>query len=127
MWADAWKIGRRDGAPFTGIEVDMSHYVVETIEQTLRHVLHDFDPDPLRQLMVGGILHGIPLHGESLVAAGSSGRRAIQTACAWPSSVPTRRSKASGGSMPTPLATTRWPAIRCSRRPTRISFTCCSG
>jgi hypothetical protein len=68
VWADAWKIGRRDSAPFTGIEVDMSHYVVETIERTLRDVLNDFDPDPLKQLTVGGILHGIPLHGDSLVA-----------------------------------------------------------
>jgi hypothetical protein len=31
VWSDAWKIGRRDGAPFMGIEVDMSHCLVDTV------------------------------------------------------------------------------------------------
>ncbi len=67
VWADAWKISRRDGVPFTGIEVDMSHYLVETVEQTLREVLDECDPEPEKQLAVGGILHAISLHGTALV------------------------------------------------------------
>ena len=35
VWSDAWKIGRRDGVPFTGVEVDMSHYLAETVESIL--------------------------------------------------------------------------------------------
>ncbi len=67
VWADAWKIGRRDNVPFTGIEVDMSHYLVETAEQTLREVIDGCDPDPAKQLTVGGIFKAIPLHGSTLV------------------------------------------------------------
>lgn len=66
-WSDAWKVGRRDGAPFTGVEVDMSHYLAETVEQILGDVVDNCDPDPLKQLGVGGILHAIPLHGAELV------------------------------------------------------------
>jgi hypothetical protein len=67
VWSDAWKVGRRDGAPFTGIEVDMSHYLVETVESIAHDVVEGCDPDPLKQLIVGGILHSIPLHGSALV------------------------------------------------------------
>ena len=67
VWSDAWKIGRRDDVPFTGIEVDMSHYLVEAVEAILADVVDGCDPDPLKQLGVGGILHAIPLHGSELV------------------------------------------------------------
>ena len=68
VWADAWKVGRRDDVPFTGIEVDMSHYLAETVDQLLLDVLEAYDPDPTKQLTVGGIRNGIALHGEELVA-----------------------------------------------------------
>ena len=67
VWYDAWKVGRRDGAPFTGVEVDMSHYLVDTVEHVLHDVLGRCDPDPVKQLAVGGILHAIPLHGSRIV------------------------------------------------------------
>jgi hypothetical protein len=67
VWSDAWKIGRRGGVALTGIEVDMSHLLLETVESVLRDVVDDFDPDPAKQLAVGGILHSIPLHGSALV------------------------------------------------------------
>jgi hypothetical protein len=67
-WCDAWKVGRKDGAPFTGVEVDMSHYLVETAERVLHDVVEACDPDPVKQLAVGGLLNGIALHGEDLVA-----------------------------------------------------------
>jgi hypothetical protein len=67
VWSDAWKIGRRDDVPFTGIEVDMSHYLVDTVEQVLHDVVERCDPDPEKQLTVGGILHAILLHGSALV------------------------------------------------------------
>jgi hypothetical protein len=67
VWADAWKIGRRNGVPFTGIEVDTSHSLVDTVEQVLHDVVERCDPGPEKQLIVGGILHAIPLHGSALV------------------------------------------------------------
>jgi predicted nucleotidyltransferase len=68
VWSDAWKVGRRDDVPFTGIEVDMSHYLVETVERVLRDVVERCDQNPTKQLGVGGILNGIALHGAALVA-----------------------------------------------------------
>jgi hypothetical protein len=64
LWSDAWKVGRRGGSPFSGVEVDMVHCLDETVERTLRAVVDEFDPDPSKQLLVGGILHGIALYGE---------------------------------------------------------------
>lgn len=68
VWCDAWKVGRRDGVPFTGIEVDMTHCLVETVGRVLLDVVEKCDPDPNKQLAVGGLLHGVALHGEELVA-----------------------------------------------------------
>jgi hypothetical protein len=64
FWSDAWKIGRRGGSPFSGVEVDMVHCLDETVERTLRAVVDEFDPDPSKQLLVGGVLHGIALYGD---------------------------------------------------------------
>jgi hypothetical protein len=67
VWADAWKIGRVDGAPLTGVEVDMHHFLVERVEQVLADVLDHFDPEPEKQSLVGAIATGIPLHGTDLL------------------------------------------------------------
>jgi hypothetical protein len=67
VWADAWKIGRLDGAPLTGVEVDMHHFLVERIEQVLTDVLDDFEPDLEKQSLIGAIATGIPLHGVDLL------------------------------------------------------------
>jgi hypothetical protein len=72
-WSDAWKIGRRGGAAFSGVEVDMTHCLEETVEQTLRQVLEELDADPMKQLAVGAILHALPLHGEQLVEGWRTG------------------------------------------------------
>jgi hypothetical protein len=127
VWAVAWKIGRRDGIAFTGIEMDMSHCLVETIEQILRDVIDACDPDPDKQLVVGGILHATPLHGRALAeqwqkrAAGYPDglRLAVVRAHAqieglWRLDAFAARDN--------PV-----PATRCSRRPTRNCSTCCSG
>jgi hypothetical protein len=63
IWSDAWKLGRLDDVPLTGIEVDMHHFLEETVDGVLDAVLVDCDPDPLKLSFVGFILHGIPLHG----------------------------------------------------------------
>ena len=63
VWSDAWKVGRRDDVRLTGIEVDMHHFLAETLEGVLDAVLDEFDPDPVKQSFVGFLLHGIPLHG----------------------------------------------------------------
>jgi hypothetical protein len=67
LWSDAWKIGRRGDEPFTGVEVDMHHSLVETVERVIRDVVDLCDPDPMKQLTVGSILHGVPFRGEALV------------------------------------------------------------
>ncbi len=67
IWSDAWKIGRREESPFTGVEVDMHHFLAASVEKTLSDVVDGFDPDALKQSLVGGILTGIPLHGHELV------------------------------------------------------------
>jgi hypothetical protein len=64
VWSDAWKIGRRDGAPLTGVEVDMHHFLVDDVEQVLTDILDGFDPDPEKQSLVGAIATGIALHGQ---------------------------------------------------------------
>jgi hypothetical protein len=67
LWADAWKVERRGGEAFTGIEVDMSHGVVETVERILADVVERFDPDPDKLLFAGGVLDGVALHGAETV------------------------------------------------------------
>jgi hypothetical protein len=69
VWPDAWKIGRREETPFTGVEVDMHHFLVHALEKVLADVLDEFDPDPVKQSLVGAILTGIPLHGSELLEA----------------------------------------------------------
>jgi predicted nucleotidyltransferase len=68
LWQDAWKIGRLGDEPFTGVEVDGSHLLVGTVERVLRAVIDLCDPDPTKQVAVGGILYSIPLHGAQLIA-----------------------------------------------------------
>jgi hypothetical protein len=68
LWQDAWKIGRLGDEPFTGVEVDGSHLLVGTVERVLGDVVDLCDPDPTKQVAVGGILHSIPLHGAQLIA-----------------------------------------------------------
>jgi predicted nucleotidyltransferase len=68
LWQDAWKIGRLGDEPYTGVEVDGSHLLVGTVERVLGDVVDLCDPDPTKQVAVGGILHSIPLHGAQLIA-----------------------------------------------------------
>jgi predicted nucleotidyltransferase len=68
VWSDAWKIGRRDDVPFTGVEVDMHHVLAEDVDRTLADVVDASDPSLAKQNVVGGLLHAIPLHGGTAVA-----------------------------------------------------------
>jgi hypothetical protein len=67
VWADAWKIGRIDCAPLTCVEVDMHHFLVANLERVLDDVLVRFDPDPVKQSLVGAIATAIPLHGRDIL------------------------------------------------------------
>ena len=69
VWADAWKIGRLGGAPLTGVEVDMHHFLDENVEHMLVDVLERFDPELEKQSLVGAIATGIALHGHDQLAA----------------------------------------------------------
>ena len=68
VWADAWKIGRLDGAPLTGVEVDMHHFLAANVERVLADVLERFDPDLEKQSLVGAIATGMGLHGHDRFA-----------------------------------------------------------
>lgn len=63
VWADAWKVGRLDDAPLTGVEVDMHHFLAANVEQVFGAVLEGCDPNLDKQSLVGAIATGIPLHG----------------------------------------------------------------
>lgn len=63
VWADAWKVGRLDDAPLTGVEVDMHHFLAANVEEVFGAVLEGCDPNLDKQSLVGAIATGIPLHG----------------------------------------------------------------
>jgi hypothetical protein len=69
VWADAWKIGRVDGEPLTGVEVDMHHFLVERVDEVFADVLDDFDPDLVKQSLIGAIATAIALHGHHVLEA----------------------------------------------------------
>jgi hypothetical protein len=69
VWEDDLMIGR--AAPDlrnSGVLVEVVHYTTAFIEQTLEAVLVHYDPSEVRQNLIAGLLDGIPLYGESLVA-----------------------------------------------------------
>ena len=69
VWSDAWKIGRCGDVPFTGVEVDMHHFLAEDVERTLADVVDTSDPNLAKQNVVGGLLDAVPLYGDAIVEA----------------------------------------------------------
>ena len=68
LWQDAWKIGRRATSRSLASRSTGATFLVETVERVLGDVVDLCDPDPTKQVAVGGILHSIPLHGAQLIA-----------------------------------------------------------
>jgi hypothetical protein len=53
-----------DGA---GIKIELSQFLVETIECSLADVIDQRDPDTQKQILIAAIQHSLPLHGAGLV------------------------------------------------------------
>jgi predicted nucleotidyltransferase len=66
-WYDAWKVGRRDGAPKTGISVESVHVTMETVEWALDAALTRHDPSDTVQLLLSALVDGVPLHGPEVL------------------------------------------------------------
>ena len=49
-----------------GVQLDLSHFLVATIEQYLVDVIEGADTAVLKHLRLAGIHHAVPLHGEEL-------------------------------------------------------------
>ena len=47
--------------------VEVGHYTTEYINRNFEAVLTDYNPDPLKQNFIAGIVHAIPLHNTDLV------------------------------------------------------------
>ena len=66
-WFDDWKVGRRGGAPKTGISVDMVHVTTATVDWALEAALERHDPADAIQVLLAVLVDGVPLHGEDLL------------------------------------------------------------
>jgi predicted nucleotidyltransferase len=67
-WYDTWKIGRRDGAPKTGISVETVQATTATLDWALEGALERYDASDVIQLLLSALVDGRPLHGEELLA-----------------------------------------------------------
>ncbi len=64
VWSDDFMIGRdATKQPYTGILVEVSHYMTDFVEQTIHQVIDEFSTDELAHNLIAGIVYGLPLHG----------------------------------------------------------------
>lgn len=70
VWSDAYFLGRaHSGRPKSGVMVEVVHYTTDYVKRNFEAVLVDYNPDPLKQNLVAGIIDAIPLHNGGLVQA----------------------------------------------------------
>jgi Nucleotidyltransferase domain len=67
LWFDDWTIGRRDGVPATGTAVEGVHMTVAAVEEGIADIVERFDTDLAKHIVLGQLVHGVPLAGEQLV------------------------------------------------------------
>jgi hypothetical protein len=67
LWFDDWKIGRRDGVAATGVSVEGVHMTVDAVEDGIADIVERFDTDLSKHIVLGQLVHGVPLAGERLV------------------------------------------------------------
>jgi hypothetical protein len=56
-----------DVCTIRGVEIDVCHMTVESMDHLLRDVVEHADPDILKQYMISAILHALPLFGTALL------------------------------------------------------------
>jgi hypothetical protein len=68
FWSDDFILGRsKSEADNSGVLVEVANYLSNYIEQTMDEVLQRYNPDPLKQSLLAGILDGITLHNDQLI------------------------------------------------------------
>jgi len=68
VWSDVYFLGRADpDQPKSGVVVEVNHYTADYINRNFDAVLTDYNPDPLRQNLIAGIVHAVPLHNAGLI------------------------------------------------------------
>jgi predicted nucleotidyltransferase len=69
VWEDNLMVGRAAAdTPKSGLLAEVVHYTTEFMQRTLDAVLQQHDPDENKQLMIAGVLEGIPLHNPQMIA-----------------------------------------------------------
>jgi predicted nucleotidyltransferase len=66
VWCDDYMLGRHHpDQPKSGVLVEVVHYTTDFLNRTFDAVLQDYNPDALKQLLIAGVVDGVPLyHGE---------------------------------------------------------------
>ena len=68
VWCDDYMLGRaHPDHPKSGVLVEVVHYTTDFLTRTFAAVLHDYNPDPLKHLLIAGVVDGVPLHNAALV------------------------------------------------------------
>jgi predicted nucleotidyltransferase len=68
VWCDDYMLGRRHpDQPKSGVLVEVVHYTTEFLNRTFDAVLHDYNPDAFKQLLIAGVVDGVPLYHAELV------------------------------------------------------------
>lgn len=77
VWSDDFILGRaHPDQPRSGVLVEVVHYTTDTLLRTFDAVLKDYNPDPLKQNLIAGVVDSIPLYQAELV--GKLGPQTIQ-------------------------------------------------
>src|SRR5262245_23593941 len=68
VWCDDYMLGRRHpDQPKSGVLVEVVHYTTDFLDRTFDAVLHQYNPEPLKQLLIAGVVQGVPLYNANLV------------------------------------------------------------
>jgi len=68
VWCDDYMLGRaHPDQPKSGILVEVVHYTNDFLNRTFEAVLQQYDPEPLKQNLIAGVVDGVPLHNAEMV------------------------------------------------------------
>jgi predicted nucleotidyltransferase len=68
VWCDDYMLGRRHSdQPKSGVLVEVVHYTTDFLNRTFDAVLQHSNPDALKQLLIAGVVDGVPLYHAELV------------------------------------------------------------
>jgi hypothetical protein len=68
VWCDDYMLGRRHpDQPKSGVLVEVVHYTTEFLDRTLDAVLLQYNPEPLKQLLIAGVVQGVPLYNANII------------------------------------------------------------